>query len=223
LTQGFIYTVKPGDWISKIASTYGFADWRRVWNAPENEDLRKLRPDPNVIHPGDRVFVPVIEPQEFDRGTDNNHRFILKSHRKRLKIKFETVTGVARANVPCRVEIDRKLRPEITQTNPDGMIDIEISDRAETGSVVLGEGLNEYYVLKLGHLDPIETIRGYQERLQNLGHYAGQIDGFMGPRTNAAIRLFQSRENLLGYRPPLKVDGIMGPKTMRALRRRHGY
>jgi N-acetylmuramoyl-L-alanine amidase len=223
LSGGFIHTVKPGDWISKIASTYGFADWRRIWNAPENEDLRKLRPDPNVIHPGDRVFVPAIEPQVFERGTDNEHHFVLKNPRKRLKIKFETVAGVARANVPCRIEIDRKPHPEIKQTDSNGMIDIEISDLAKAGTVVIGEDLNEHYVVNLGHLDPIETVRGYQERLHNLGHYTGQIDGFIGPRTNAAIRSFQSRENLLGYRPALKVDGIMGPKTMDALRHRHGY
>jgi N-acetylmuramoyl-L-alanine amidase len=221
--NGLIHTVVAGEWISKIAAHYGFNDWKRLWNAPENAELRKTRPDPNLIHPGDKVYIPPIDPDDWERGTDAEHKFVLKTHKKRLRIKLETVAGKPRAHLPCRLLIDHRPCPGVSQTDSHGIVDALISDQAKTGMLLVGQSFGECYAIKLGHLDPLYTVRGYQGRLHNLGHYRGEVDGVAGPMTKAAIRAFQERENLIGYSPALKVDGIMGPKTTQALLRRHGY
>lgn len=41
-----------------------------------------------------------------------------------------------------------------------------------------------------------DSIAGIQSRLQNLGYYAGKVDGVMGNMTKEAIKIFQSKNNL---------------------------
>ncbi|MEK7849565.1 MAG: peptidoglycan-binding domain-containing protein [Candidatus Omnitrophota bacterium] len=50
-----------------------------------------------------------------------------------------------------------------------------------------------------------------QQALKNLGLYAGDIDGNIGPKTKEAIKEFQSNNNLV-------PDGKAGPKTWAVLK-----
>lgn len=52
------YTIQSGDTLSKIAQEAGIADWRTIYNDPQNADFRKKRPDPNKIYPGDKIWIP---------------------------------------------------------------------------------------------------------------------------------------------------------------------
>ena len=219
---GFYHIVTSGEWISKIAAIYGFADWKQIWNAPENADLRIQRSDPNVIYPGDQVYVPQRKLREESCSSDKRHNFVLGKNKKRLKIKLENAVGVPRTNIPCMLVIDTKEYKGL-KTDSKGMIDVLISDTAEGGWLFVGGDQRERYQVRLGHLDPIDMVKGYQQRLHNLGHYKVRVAGITGPFTNLAIRAFQERENLIGRSPALKVDGIMGPKTQQALLDRHGY
>lgn len=53
-------------------------------------------------------------------------------------------------------------------------------------------------------------IKTIQTKLKNWGYYTGAIDGISGPKTVAAIKLFQKKNGLV-------VDGIVGSKTAAAL------
>ena len=52
------YTVRPGDTLTKIARDHGFANWRTIYNAPENASFRAKRPNPDRIFPGDVIVIP---------------------------------------------------------------------------------------------------------------------------------------------------------------------
>ena len=62
-----------------------------------------------------------------------------------------------------------------------------------------------------------DWLTGVQFRLNALGFAAGPVDGIKGPRTDRAVRAFQS-----AY-PPLVVDGIPGPRTQAKLVSVCGY
>jgi N-acetylmuramoyl-L-alanine amidase len=47
------YTVQPGDYLGKIARDQGYSTWQEIYYAPDNADFRQLRPNPNLIYPGD--------------------------------------------------------------------------------------------------------------------------------------------------------------------------
>ena len=53
-------------------------------------------------------------------------------------------------------------------------------------------------------------IKTIQTKLKNWGYYSGAIDGISGPKTVAAIKLFQKKNGLV-------VDGIVGSKTAAAM------
>ncbi len=55
------------------------------------------------------------------------------------------------------------------------------------------------------------AVRGLQRMLINRGFEVGEIDGRFGPKTDAAVRAYQSDHGL-------DVDGIVGPKTWDSLR-----
>lgn len=55
-----------------------------------------------------------------------------------------------------------------------------------------------------------EYIRAQQRMLKTLGFYKGEIDGYLGPQTDSAVRAFQ-KENAL------EVDGLPGPATTKKL------
>lgn len=53
-----VYIVKPGDSLSAIAAKHGIASWQVLYNHPSNAAFRTLRPNPNLIHPGDKINIP---------------------------------------------------------------------------------------------------------------------------------------------------------------------
>ncbi|HEU4355291.1 MAG TPA: peptidoglycan-binding protein [Actinomycetota bacterium] len=59
--------------------------------------------------------------------------------------------------------------------------------------------------------DEGEKVRWVQRRLQLHGYDPGPADGVFGPRTEKAVRAFQTAKGL-------EVDGVVGRETRRALR-----
>jgi hypothetical protein len=58
---GGYYTIRKGDTLSSIARTYAIdGGWKSIYYHEKNKDFRKLRPDPNLIYPGDQVWLPGV-------------------------------------------------------------------------------------------------------------------------------------------------------------------
>ena len=53
-----VHKVEPGESLYSIAHKYGIACWQSIYEHPDNADLRRRRPNPHVLHPGDEVRVP---------------------------------------------------------------------------------------------------------------------------------------------------------------------
>ena len=52
------YTVQRGDTLTKIAREHGFRSWRALYSHPDNAGVRRLRPNPDLIFPGDVIQIP---------------------------------------------------------------------------------------------------------------------------------------------------------------------
>jgi N-acetylmuramoyl-L-alanine amidase len=81
------HTVKQGDCISSIAERHGLF-WDKVWNHPKNANLQEKRKDPNVLSPGDVVFVPDKEEREASGATEQRHRFKKKGVPAKLRLRI---------------------------------------------------------------------------------------------------------------------------------------
>jgi N-acetylmuramoyl-L-alanine amidase len=210
------HVVKQGECLAKIASKYGFADWRKIYDHPTNEALRKKRPNPHVLFPGDVVFVPDRSAKVITCALGKCHQFRVRSSTKVLRIAVQDRSGKWLSDTPYEIVVEGKAYRG--NTDGKGKLELKISVDAEEGTLRVGKYL---WPLKIGHLNPIdetpdEGVSGIQARLSNLGYDVGPIDGVLGPRTRAAIRAFQAAN------PPLAVDGICGPKTRAKLIEKYG-
>jgi hypothetical protein len=52
------HVVEAGECLTSIARLYGFVNWRVIYDAADNAALRKLRPNPELLAPGDEVAIP---------------------------------------------------------------------------------------------------------------------------------------------------------------------
>ncbi len=67
------YVVRQGDHLAKLAYQFNF-DANIVWNDPKNANLRQVRPNSNILSPGDVLYIPDQVPpalQNLAVGTTN--------------------------------------------------------------------------------------------------------------------------------------------------------
>jgi N-acetylmuramoyl-L-alanine amidase len=161
------HTVQQGECLHSISSGYGFT-WEKVWNHPDNSDLRSRRGDAQVLMPGDVVTIPDKELKEESRADGKCHRFKRKGVPAKIRIQIKR-NDEPRANVPYRIDIDGRLSEGTTDGN--GLIELDIPPDAAQGQLFVGPAEDEdIYELRLGTVDPVDTEQGARDRLFNLGY-----------------------------------------------------
>jgi N-acetylmuramoyl-L-alanine amidase len=211
-----IHVVAQGECMSRIAARYGHRDERRIYDHPNNAELKEKRPDPNILHPGDNVFVPDRERKQKPCATAKRHEFTVRTQQRTIRIAVGNLGDGRIADADYVLEIEGARYSG--KTDADGILEQAISIDAETGTLSIA---GHEWALRIGHLNPPDEteddgISGIQARLRNLGHYLGPVDGVASPELETAIRAFQ-RDN-----PPLACDGIPGADTRAALVDEHG-
>jgi len=204
------YQVKQGDCISSIAFEHGFfAD--TIWNHPNNAELKKKRQDPNVLMPGDDVFIPDKRLKEVSEPTNNVYKFRCKNTPEKFRLQL-LIDGEPRAGEEYELEIeDLKFSGK---TDGQGRLEQSIPPNAKKGKLLLANG-EEVYQLQLGRLNPSDEITGAQGRLWNLGFYFGAIDGKMSDELEIAIQEFQ-------FAHDIEPDGELNQATKDAIERAYG-
>lgn len=89
--------VRKKDNLWNIVKQHGFPprDWKKIYDANYNSKLKKLRTDPNLIFPGDEIFLPKSTPSD------------LKGKLERLKITTKLISELAVLNKPLKGEIKK--------------------------------------------------------------------------------------------------------------------
>ena len=146
-----------------------------------------MREDPNLLEPGDVVQVKLLEIKVKSCASDARHSFIRKGIPEKLILVFK-IDVEPRANESFLLVIDGASSEG--QTDAEGRVEIGISPTAKQGHIIFSES-GDKYDLQLGHLDPIDTVKGAQGCLKNLGYYKGNISGKMNQKLISAIKYFQ--------------------------------
>ncbi len=212
----YYHVVEQGECLASIARDCGFTDWRKIYHHPANSELRQRRSNPNVLHPGDRLFIPQKTAKEEECETDARHSFVLAAPKTLLHVVLKDACGQAIAGKKYRLLVGRHTYEG--STGDDGAICRRLPANEQQGTLVvwLAEGHSAQPCtirLKIGHLDPVEELTGLQARLENLGYSCGVEKGPEG--TVAAVRAFQEANGL-------KVDGVAGHETQTKLVELHG-
>jgi hypothetical protein len=185
--MGYIkYIVQQGDCISSIAYEHGlFPD--TIWNDEQNSQLRKDRKNPNILKPGDEVYIRDREIKEESCASEQRHRFRRKGVPEKLQLALHNKAGEPMANEPVVVKIDGV--PNSFETDSLGRITIPIPPNARIATIFLPNRKIERDVL-VGHIDPADTVSGLQGRLSNLG-YPCPLSGELDDETRDALKAFQ--------------------------------
>jgi hypothetical protein len=205
------HIAKRGDCLSKIAAKYRSTP-ERVWNLPDNSELRQKRKDMNVLFVGDEVAVE-LKDKTAKVASGSLHSFKVLAPSVELKIKLEDSLGLPRADLSYRLVSDKLERSG--KTDADGIVNEKVPPHLTAAKLFIGDDDKEGIDIEIGGLDPIDELSGVQARLNNLGFDAGKEDGIMGPRTEEAIRNFQTTAGL-------DPTGVIDDDTRAALAKAHG-
>lgn len=181
------HTVQQGECITSIADRYGLF-WETVWNHSQNAELKQRRQDPNVLQPGDDLFVPEQRIQEEVGAAEERHCFRKKGIPAMLKVKI-VIGNEPYNNQPYTLIIDGQIAAE-GATDGEGFVESSIPPQAREGSIRVGPQ-DSYLVfpVSLGTLDPIDTDDGVNGRLLDLGYGADE-------NSEEAIRAFQEDNDI---------------------------
>lgn len=208
---GTTHIVKAGECVATIAAKYGMP-WKAIWDAPENATLRRTRPDPNVLAAGDKVVVPKPKPRQESVQSGKTNTFKVKREKVRLYLQLKAgpdPLGGEEWKLSCG---DKNAEGT---TGSDGIIEAEIPADESEATLTLPKR-KQKYTLALGELDPIETVRGAQARLHNLGIYNGDRSGNLDDATRMALEQVQTMEKL-------PVTGKYDAATQKALAKIYGF
>jgi len=212
------HIVRQGECLTSIADHHGFADPLTLYDHASNSSLRELRPNPNLLLPGDEVQIPPHEPTTFDVDTDGRGTFRYRREPAAFRLVLEDSEGEPAADLPWTLEIDGT--EHAGTTGSDGLIEVALPRGASKGTLSVKPDpedpeLIHSYPLSFGALDPPDTISGVQARLANMGFDCGHIDGDEGDKTQAALDAFRRREGI-------DESGPCGDQTRAALQDLYG-
>jgi N-acetylmuramoyl-L-alanine amidase len=203
------HVVRPGDCLTNIADAYGFADYRVIYDHPNNAAFKKKRPNPHVIKPGDRIFIPEREPREVDAATGKAHRFRVKRPRAKIHVYVREV-GEAFAKKKYEIDVEGETIKGVT--DGDGLVEATVPASASEATLRFPAD-RVTFRLRLGDIDPITEISGVRHRLDNLGYPCRDGD-VVDDELTEALRRFQEDRGL-------DPTGALDDKTRDALKQEH--
>jgi hypothetical protein len=210
-----IHVVVDGEHLPGIAAKFGFSSFRTIFDHPENAELKKLRPNPNVLVPGDKVFIPDRELRNEEGATGQRNEFVRAGELLELRVKVVDL-GEKPLPGPCELAIELVRVP---MTESQNIFSAPIAPNVTRATMEFstpdpGKNQQQKFPLFVGGLDDVKEFSGQQQRLNNLGYFAG-----FSPKSTLqfkwAVEEFQV-DHQLG------VDGVCGPLTQKALVKEHG-
>lgn len=171
------HTVRQGECISSIAYEYGFFP-NTIWNHPDNEQLKQLRKDMNLLEVGDIVKIPEKEEKEESAASEQKHRFRKKGVPAKLRMKIFKVqpldeqTESTQQPDPDQEDTETQEPEEVTgfeqepwadcpflliidgetiegNTDRDGFVDVPIPPNAQQGELIMNPGEPDERIIPL--------------------------------------------------------------------------
>jgi hypothetical protein len=207
------YVIRQGDYLKKLAFTKGF-DADKVWDAPENADLKASRPNQDILCPGDILYLPEPQPEPLPLNVGGESTYMGDVPTVTIRVNL-VEGGTSLANELFAV--DGLPEPLSGTTGEDGCVMFEAPITLREVSIVLPER-NLLYPVKIGDLDPSDETSGMATRLAHLGCYGWfpELEGdFDEDQHKLAIATFQE---MIGGDPTGECDD----DTRSALHDRHG-
>lgn len=205
------HVIRPGECVSTLAARHRL-EWKAIWDHPENAALRRLRSNPNLVAPGDEVFVPDVEPKQLQGATGQAHHFVVSREAVTLRLRL-VASGEPVANAGCTLEADGC--SVAGRTDGDGVLEVAVPAELRRARLVVDDRPDAWWI-EIGALPPPDGVEGARARLRNLGYHVGTGSvRALDEATRGAIAEFQRAH---GLEPTAELDDV----TLRTLVQAHG-
>jgi hypothetical protein len=187
------HTVVDGDDMLSLAFEAGVS-MTKITELPQNAFLNDVavKRTPTILKRGDKIEVPDIEEGDQSAATESKTTFQLGGVPAELNLVLMR-DGQPVKNTSYRIAIDGVLHGGTTDDK--GLLNEKISPNDRIAHLRLGNDVGEF-IFHLGSLDPVNTVRGLQQRLYNMGFDPGVPDGDFGDGTRKAMNRFQDKNGL---------------------------
>ena len=200
------HSVKQGEHLSQIARKYGFRNYLIIWDHANNAALKKLRQDPNILFPGDSLYIPDRTPKTVPGDTGMTHRFQVYIPKLELRIALLDYCEQPIQGAACNLDVEGEVTP--LTTDGKGAVRKPIPADSEDGAVRV-EALDLDLAIAIGDLDPVEEDSGVRARLINLAYDAGPKGFDDEGEFRSSVEEFQCDH---GLKVTGKVDGATRDK-----------
>jgi type VI secretion system secreted protein VgrG len=200
------HVVQAGDSLDTIAHRLGFSA-AAIWRSERNQELRARRPDPDLLAPGDVLWVPrsgARREEPLAIGAEN--RYQRRVPKVTVVLWLRRGDGSPLADEPCEV---RGLGI-VARSDAEGRLALSLPLHVRAAELWI-PSLQVAQTILLGHLDPADTASGLKQHLANLGY--DTYHGF-DEAPGEAIARFQRDFGL----PP---TGVADAATVEALKSVH--
>jgi hypothetical protein len=201
--------VAQGDTLPSIAALEGHADWRAIWDHPENAELKRRRQSPHVLAPGDVVFIPEKEQRDEQVASGQRHRFVVKNATMPLKLVLKDRRGEPLANKAFELVAGGVTRTGTTDGN--GKLEVKVPTSAREGTLKIKDP-DVTFPIAIGHLDPVDEESGVRQRLRNLGYL---------PHERPSARIVEDAIRRFQVENDLSETGTADEATRTKLREEH--
>jgi hypothetical protein len=217
------HIVEEGEHLAGIAAQHGFPSFKPIWDHADNAELRALRKTPNILLPGDRVVIPDKEQRIETGATEKRHTFLAPADRLELRVKVhdqgfraihdrcDLAAGSNKETMEQQGDIFRDpIQPDLGKAE----LQFPISQTERTRIPI---------PIEVGGLDPLDTLSGQQQRLNNLGYFAGfKKTTATNPKAVDEQMRWAVEEFQCDHMGPAQVDGVLGPNTLKKLKEVYG-
>ncbi|MBP1647084.1 MAG: hypothetical protein H6Q30_529 [Bacteroidetes bacterium] len=212
------HRVEQGESLYSIAKKHGFPNWRLIFDDPANTELKKKRPNPHVLQPGDIVQIPEV-PKEPHLKVPLDGRTVITRTRQGfqpIRILLLGQDRLPRTNTEYTLKFQGG---EVKgKTNGAGLVREEIPVDARELTLHVED---DRWVLRVGDLNPLtpdtndQGVEGAKARLRNLGYFLADVNSDPNKEFKSALIKFQADQGL-------KKSGDLDDATRQALMARHG-
>ena len=181
--------------------------------------MREKRADKDLLHPGDILWLPPSpDKKRLQVRSGAANRYIARIPKKPVEVRIQ-VGGEPLADEPA-VILGIGPDPLETKTDEAGWIRTEVQVHVREIEVILPRKRRTLRV-RVGDMDPVNTVNGLRKRLQHLGFYQPTRVGVENQDASdpsaliGALKAFQMARNIA---PSGKLDD----ETKSALLAKHG-
>ncbi|HET9959411.1 MAG TPA: peptidoglycan-binding domain-containing protein [Polyangiaceae bacterium] len=240
------HRVSAGECILTLSEAYG-VPVDKIWNHPQNSDLKRRRGNPNVLKEGDQVFVPDVTKFALTRSTGGVHEIVIKRPTAKLKLRVVVDPGQSGAEpeaapAPANRKVSVGEDPEPSRearhdepranvkyvveldevrisgvTDGDGVLECDIPTKARSGRLILAPGTPDETVLPL-NLGHLDPIDTVSGVKQRLANLCFDC----GDRSDEETPGFASALRAFQTKQGLAPTGQLTSETRHALQTAHG-